>query len=75
MSNFLEQFHLLPFDWDSTVKTAEIRWELEKGGNKIGSYDLQLSGQALALDLTLVTHNSREFQRVNGLKLDDWELD
>ena len=75
VSNFLEQFHLLPFDWDSAVKTAEIRCELEKGGNKIGPYDLQLSGQALALDLTLVTHNSREFQRVNGLKLDDWEQD
>jgi tRNA(fMet)-specific endonuclease VapC len=35
---------------------------------------LQLSGQALALDLTLVTHNTREFQRVNGLRLEDWEL-
>lgn len=74
VGNFLEPFHLLPFDWDSAVKTAEIRWELEKTGNKIGPYDLQLSGQALALDLTLVTHNSREFQRVNGLQLEDWEL-
>ncbi len=35
---------------------------------------LQLSGQALALDLTLVAHNTREFQRVNGLRLEDWEL-
>ncbi len=52
----------------------EIRFQLEQVGNKIGPYDLQLSGQALALDLTLVTHNTREFQRVNGLRLEDWEL-
>jgi tRNA(fMet)-specific endonuclease VapC len=36
---------------------------------------LQLCGQALALDLTLVTHNNREFQRVTGLRLEDWEAD
>jgi len=42
---------LLPFDWDSALKTAEIRFQLEKNGTKIGPYDLQLCGQALALDL------------------------
>jgi tRNA(fMet)-specific endonuclease VapC len=73
VTTFLAPFHLLPFDWDSALKTAEIRWELEKIGNKIGPYDLQLGGQALALNLTLVTHNSREFQRLNGLRVEDWE--
>lgn len=73
VSTFLEPFHLLPFDWDAAVKTAEIRFQLEKAGTKIGPYDLQLSGQALALDLTLVTHNTREFKRVNHLRLEDWE--
>jgi hypothetical protein len=66
---------LLPFDWDSALKTAEIRFQLEKNGTKIGPYDLQLCGQALALDLTLVTHNTREFQRVTGLRLEDWEAE
>lgn len=70
---FLQPFHLLPFDWDSALKTAEIRCQLEKGGNRIGPYDLQLGGQAIALELTLVTHNTREFERVNGLKIEDWE--
>ena len=73
VTTFLAPFHLLPFDWDSALKAAEIRWELEKNGNKIGPYDLQLGGQALALNLTLVTHNSREFQRMNGLRIEDWE--
>lgn len=74
VSTFLKPFHLLPFDWDSAMKTAEIRFQLEKTGTKIGPYDLQLSGQALSLDLTLVTHNTREFKRVNGLRLEDWEI-
>jgi tRNA(fMet)-specific endonuclease VapC len=74
VSALLEPFHLLPFDWDSALKTAEIRFQLEKLGQKIGPYDLQLSGQALALDLTLVTHNTREFKRVDGLRIEDWEV-
>lgn len=75
VSTFLEPFHLLPFDWDSALKTAEIRFQLEKNGTKIGPYDLQLSGQALVLDLTLVTHNTREFKRVTGLRIEDWEIE
>lgn len=75
VNEFLTTLHLLSFDWDSALKAAEIRWELEKTGNRIGLYDLQLSGQALSLDLILVTHNTREFQRVQGLRLDDWEVD
>jgi tRNA(fMet)-specific endonuclease VapC len=75
VSSFLKPFHLLPFDWDSALKTAEIRFQLERAGTKIGPYDLQLSGQALSLDLTLVTHNTREFNRVTGLRIEDWETD
>ena len=38
-----------------------------------GPYDVMLAGQALALDLILVTRNQREFQRAPGLRLEDWE--
>lgn len=75
ISTFLEPFHRLPFDWDAALKTAQIRCQLEKAGTKIGPYDLQLSGQALSLDLTLVTHNTREFKRVTGLRFEDWEVE
>ena len=71
---FLKPFHLLPSDWNSAIQAAEIRFQLEKVGVKIGPYDLQLGGQALALDLILVTHNTREFERVTGLRLEDWEI-
>ena len=60
---------------DRNLKTAEVRFLLEKNSSKIGHYDLQLCGQALALDLTLVTHNTREFKRVTGLRLEDWETE
>lgn len=39
----------------------------------IGPYDLQIAAIALANDLTLVTHNTREFARVPDLRLEDWE--
>lgn len=70
---FLQPLHLLPFDWDSALHAASIRWALEKNGNKIGPYDLQIAAQAIALDATLVSHNQREFSRVPGLKTVDWE--
>ncbi|MEO5713692.1 MAG: PIN domain-containing protein [Luteolibacter sp.] len=73
VTTFLEPFHLLPLDWDAAIKTAEIRHPLEKAGMKIGPYDLQLSGHALSLELILVTHNTRDFKRVNGLRVEDWE--
>lgn len=42
-------------------------------GTPIGSYDLQIAVIALANNLILVTHNTREFERVEGLKLEDWQ--
>jgi tRNA(fMet)-specific endonuclease VapC len=39
----------------------------------IGPYDVLLAGQAIARDLTLITHNIRVFQRVPALKVEDWE--
>lgn len=73
VETFLVPLHLLPFDRDSAVRTAKVRWHLEKTGKPIGPYDLQLAGQALSLDVTLVTSNSSEFQRVPELKWENWE--
>ncbi len=73
VKRLLHPLRLLPFDWDSALRSAEIRADLERKGQTIGPYDTQLAGQALALDLTFVTHNSREFSRVPDLRLEDWE--
>lgn len=72
VETFLAPLHLLPFDLDSAVHAAPVRWHLEKTGMPIGPYDLQLAGQALALDVTLVTGNTGEFARVPQLRLENW---
>ena len=70
---FLEPMHEIPFDHDAALHTARIRWDLEQRGQIIGPYDLMLAGQALALGVPLITHNTHEFSRVPDLLLDDWQ--
>lgn len=66
------QVSWVDFDEKSAEATAQIRVELERMGKPIGSYDVQIAGMAIANDLILVTHNTGEFGRVSGLKLEDW---
>jgi tRNA(fMet)-specific endonuclease VapC len=70
---FLSQFISLPFDDRCAEMCAKVRADLSKLGTPIGSNDLQIASIALVHDLILVTHNVREFSRVDGLKLEDWE--
>jgi len=72
---FLMPFASLPFD-DTAAKTyGKIRAELEQVGTPIGPLDLQIAAIALTHQLTLVTHNTREFSRIPQLQLEDWEID
>ena len=70
---FLSPFTSLPFDDQSARRCAEVRAALEANGEVIGPHDLQIAAIALQHRLTLVTHNTREFSRIDGLKLEDWE--
>ncbi len=70
---FLAFFKSLPFDDLAARVYGKIRSELEKDGTPIGPYDLQIASIALANNLILVTHNVREFSRVSGLMIEDWE--
>ncbi|MBE2267717.1 MAG: type II toxin-antitoxin system VapC family toxin [Anaerolinea sp.] len=72
---FLNRFVSLPFDDAAHFHAAQIRADLARLGTPIGPYDLLIAAIALANDLTLVTHNTREFGRVVGLKYEDWETD
>lgn len=67
-----ESFEVLDFDQDAARVAGTIRAGLERQGKRIGDYDTLIAGQALARGLTLVTANTREFSRVDGLKLVDW---
>ncbi|MCI5130947.1 MAG: type II toxin-antitoxin system VapC family toxin [Candidatus Electrothrix sp. EH2] len=61
-----------PFASHEADAAAMIRADLEKKGTPIGPYDTLIAGTALSLNATLVTNNTREFQRVAGLSLEDW---
>lgn len=63
---------VLPFEEAAASHFGQIRAELAKIGQPIGSYDLMIAGHARALGLILVTNNLREFQRVPGLRLENW---
>ncbi|VXD18980.1 tRNA(fMet)-specific endonuclease VapC [Planktothrix serta PCC 8927] len=71
---FLIQFVSLPFDDAAASIFGRIRAELAALGTPIGPYDLQIAAIALANNLVLVTHNISEFGRVQGLRIEDWEL-
>ena len=70
---FLALFQSLPFDDAAAEFYSEIRAELTSRGTPIGPNDLMIAAIALANNLILITHNTREFSRINGLKLEDWE--
>ncbi len=68
------QFAILEFDKEDARQSGEIRAALVASGMPIGPYDVLLAGQARARDLVLITHNVREFSRVSGLRVQDWEI-
>ena len=67
------KLEVLEFDREDARQAGELRAKLAAAGTPIGPYDALIAGQALARALTLVTHNTREFQRVPGLHTEDWE--
>lgn len=72
---FFQRFVIIPFDRQAALVYGDIRAHLEKQGTPIGGNDLLIASTAIAHDLTLVTHNTREFGRVVGLRIEDWEAE
>lgn len=66
-------FQVLAFDAGDARAAGAIRAALAKSGNGIGAYDVLIAGQALNRGYTLVSHNLREFTRIERLTLEDWE--
>ncbi len=66
-------FQTLNFDREDARMSGNIRHLLARSGQLIGPLDLLIAGQALARELTLVTRNTREFLRVEGLRVENWE--
>ncbi len=69
---FLSGITILPFDSDASFEYGKIRYALKSKGILIGGNDLLIAAHAKSLGLTLVTHNTREFSKVEGLSIEDW---
>ena len=74
LERFLNPLKSLPFNDDSARVYGTIRSDLSSKGTPIGPNDLMIASIALAHNVTLVTHNTREFGRVDGLRLEDWQV-
>ncbi|SDX63403.1 tRNA(fMet)-specific endonuclease VapC [Pseudomonas syringae] len=72
VEGFTARLEVLPYDNDAAAHTGMIRAELAKAGTPIGPYDQMIAGHARSLGLIIVTNNLREFQRVEGVRVDDW---
>jgi tRNA(fMet)-specific endonuclease VapC len=74
LAAFLPYVDALDLTDDAATHYADIRADLKKRGTMIGANDLFIAAHARAQDLTLVTNNSTEFERVSGLALENWTL-
>jgi len=74
LAKFLLPLNLINIDRSSALEAATIRAQLEnkKKGMSIDPYDLLIAGLARSLDMTLVTNNTKEFERIAGLHLENW---
>ena len=72
MESVQRAYQILNFDAASAKSGAQIKHKLDAAGTPIGNSDLLIAATALARDLTLVTRNTREFERVPGLRVENW---
>jgi tRNA(fMet)-specific endonuclease VapC len=72
LAKFLLPLNLINLDRSSAIEAATIRAQLEKEGVPIGPYDLLIAGLARSRGMTLVTSNTKEFERVVDLRLENW---
>lgn len=72
LKRFISPLKVLPFDTDDAFEAGQIRAALALIGQPIGPYDLQIAAQARRRSLILVSNNLREFERVDGLQLENW---
>jgi tRNA(fMet)-specific endonuclease VapC len=72
LDTLLSVVEVIPFGMDEARAAAKARARLEVEGTPIGPVDTLIAGVALAHRAVLVTHNTREFGRVSGLRLEDW---
>jgi tRNA(fMet)-specific endonuclease VapC len=72
IEGFVARLEVLSFDNEAAAHTGMIRSELAKNGTPIGPYDQMIAGHARSRGFIVVTNNTKEFERVPGLRIEDW---
>lgn len=72
VEGFLARLDVLEYDTVAAANTGQLRSELRKAGTPIGPYDGLIAGHARSRGLILVTNNVKEFERVAGLRIENW---
>lgn len=72
LAMFLSGIEIAPFDKKAAEEYGKIRFDLKMRGLLIGSNDMLIAAHAKSLGLTLISNNTREFERIDGLKLENW---
>lgn len=72
LNQFIIPLEVIDFDYNATIEYGFIRADLEKKGTPIGSLDTMIGAHAKSRGLTLVTNNEGEFERIFGLKIENW---
>jgi tRNA(fMet)-specific endonuclease VapC len=72
VEQFAARLEVLPFTDKAALHYGQIRSRLERAGKKIGSLDTLIGGHARSEGLILVTNNLREFERIDGLRVENW---
>jgi tRNA(fMet)-specific endonuclease VapC len=74
LEKFLTPVEIIDYGYDATVEYGKIRAELENKGVPIGPLDMLIASHAKSLDVILVTNNVREFERIPGLRIENWTV-
>ena len=72
IEGFIARLAVMDYDLHAAAHTAQLRAELKRQGKPIGPYDQMIAGHARSLGLIVVTNNEREFERVPGLRIENW---
>ena len=72
LDRFITPLEIIDFDFNATIAYGKIRADLERNGIPIGPLDTLIASHAKSLDLVLVTNNEKEFNRISGLKVENW---
>ncbi|WP_375497441.1 type II toxin-antitoxin system VapC family toxin [uncultured Nostoc sp.] len=70
--NFIQNLPVVPLTDSALRKYGELKAEFRRIGQTIAEFDLLIASVAVAENYTLVTNNTRHYERINGLKLENW---